>query len=264
VKFGADGEWAKSRTVTMQFQDIKGTDMEQFKQPGRRVIVYPDDFEVRQAHIPLRGGAEVAVPSVRDTSAGASRRAFPSPERRWPVRSLDLLLNAVVAGVLLGGFCAAVSLGISVTFGLLDVVNIAHPVFVIRGAYTASMLNNGGLSPASRGFGIGYLTLRLRGVFFSIATLAVVLETIVINWEYVGGAKGINIIRPSRAPLFSGLRRAGTRGDARGGTTRRRRRWTSSGWSGSTPRRASHHRGSPRSRCGSSSWPARWRPGRRS
>jgi len=58
------------------------------------------------------------------------------------VFSLDLLLNAVVAGVLLGGFYAAVSLGISVTFGLLDVVNIAHPVFVILGAYTAFTLNN--------------------------------------------------------------------------------------------------------------------------
>ncbi len=56
--------------------------------------------------------------------------------------SLDLLLNAIVAGVLLGGFYAAVSLGISVTFGLLDVVNIAHPVFVILGAYTAFTLNN--------------------------------------------------------------------------------------------------------------------------
>jgi branched-chain amino acid transport system permease protein len=54
------------------------------------------------------------------------------------------------------------------------------------------------------GLGIGYLTLRLRGTFFSIATLAlaVVLETVMINWEYVGGAKGINILRPARAPFF--------------------------------------------------------------
>jgi branched-chain amino acid transport system permease protein len=64
------------------------------------------------------------------------------------VFSLDLLLNAIVAGVLIGGFYAAVSLGISVTFGLLDVVNIAHPVFVILGSYTAFVLNNAyGLDP---------------------------------------------------------------------------------------------------------------------
>jgi branched-chain amino acid transport system substrate-binding protein len=44
VKFGADGEWAKGRTVTIQFQNIKGTDAEQFKQPGKQVVVYPDEF----------------------------------------------------------------------------------------------------------------------------------------------------------------------------------------------------------------------------
>ena len=56
--------------------------------------------------------------------------------------SLELLINAMIAGILLGGFYAAVSLGISVTFGLLDVVNIAHPVFVILGSYVAYMMNN--------------------------------------------------------------------------------------------------------------------------
>jgi branched-chain amino acid transport system permease protein len=68
------------------------------------------------------------------------------------VFSFDLLLNAVVAGVLLGGFYAAVSLGISVTFGLLDVVNIAHPVFVIAGAYATYALNASfGLDPILAG-----------------------------------------------------------------------------------------------------------------
>ncbi|MBI3329401.1 MAG: branched-chain amino acid ABC transporter permease [Nitrospinae bacterium] len=55
--------------------------------------------------------------------------------------SVDLLLNAIVAGILLGGFYASVSLGISMTFGLLDVVNIAHPVFVIVGAYATYAMN---------------------------------------------------------------------------------------------------------------------------
>jgi branched-chain amino acid transport system permease protein len=56
--------------------------------------------------------------------------------------SWDLLANAVVAGMLLGGFYAAVSLGVSLTFGLLDVVNIAHPAFVILGAYAAYVMNS--------------------------------------------------------------------------------------------------------------------------
>ncbi|MBI2206241.1 MAG: branched-chain amino acid ABC transporter permease [Candidatus Rokubacteria bacterium] len=55
--------------------------------------------------------------------------------------SLDLLLNALAAGLLLGGFYAAVSLGISMAFGLLDIVNIAHPVFVILGSYAAYIMN---------------------------------------------------------------------------------------------------------------------------
>jgi branched-chain amino acid transport system permease protein len=66
--------------------------------------------------------------------------------------SFELLGNAIVAGVLLGGFYAAVSLGISVTFGLLDVVNIAHPVFVILGSYMAYLLNSAyGLDPILTG-----------------------------------------------------------------------------------------------------------------
>jgi len=56
--------------------------------------------------------------------------------------SWDLLANAVVAGLLVGGFYAAVSLGVSLTFGLLDVVNIAQPAFVIVGAYAAYILNS--------------------------------------------------------------------------------------------------------------------------
>ena len=55
--------------------------------------------------------------------------------------SLDLLLNALVAGILLGGFYAAVSLGISIAFGLLDIVNIAHPVFVVLGSYAVYIMN---------------------------------------------------------------------------------------------------------------------------
>jgi branched-chain amino acid transport system permease protein len=68
------------------------------------------------------------------------------------VFSFDLLANAIVAGILLGGFYAAVSLGISMTFGLLEVANIAHPVFVIAGAYAAYMMNTAfGIDPILTG-----------------------------------------------------------------------------------------------------------------
>src|SRR5438128_6926150 len=68
------------------------------------------------------------------------------------VFSWDLLANAVVAGVLLGGFYAAVSLGVSLTFGLLDVVNIAQPAFVILGSYAAYAMNSSlGVDPILTG-----------------------------------------------------------------------------------------------------------------
>jgi len=62
--------------------------------------------------------------------------------------SLDLLINAVVAGVLLGGFYAAVSLGITISFGMLDIANIAQPAFILLGSYAAYILNqNYGVDP---------------------------------------------------------------------------------------------------------------------
>jgi branched-chain amino acid transport system permease protein len=59
------------------------------------------------------------------------------------------------------------------------------------------------------GLGMGYLTLRLRGVFFSIATLAlaVVLQTLVVNWEFVGGARGAYVLRPESVPVFGSYAR---------------------------------------------------------
>jgi branched-chain amino acid transport system permease protein len=61
---------------------------------------------------------------------------------------LDLLLNAIVAGLLLGGFYAAVTCGISIAFGILDIVNIAHPAFIILGSYIAYIVNSQfGLDP---------------------------------------------------------------------------------------------------------------------
>src|ERR1700720_4294488 len=52
-----------------------------------------------------------------------------------------LVLNAIIAGLLLGGFYAAVSVGISISFGMLDIVNIAHPAFIILGSYIAYIVN---------------------------------------------------------------------------------------------------------------------------
>ena len=101
--------------------------------------------------------------------------------------------------------------------GYAGYVNFGTPAFFALGAYTAVFLIQsiraplpvlilaGGLVSALLGLGIGYLTLRLRGVFFSIATraLSIVLQAMIINWEYVGGSRGLSIIRPTGAPFGS-------------------------------------------------------------
>ncbi len=62
--------------------------------------------------------------------------------------SSDLLINAVISGILIGGFYAAVTAGVSISFGILDIVNIAHPAFIILGSYVAYIVNKTlGLDP---------------------------------------------------------------------------------------------------------------------
>jgi branched-chain amino acid transport system permease protein len=62
----------------------------------------------------------------------------------------------------------------------------------------------GGAISGAIGLGMGYLTLRLRGVFFAIATLAlaVVLETFIVNWSFVGGSRGAYVIPPNEVAFF--------------------------------------------------------------
>lgn len=104
---------------------------------------------------------------------------------------------------ILGGYAGYVNFGTAAFFGM----GAYTSVFLIKTfkAYFILLILGGGVVAGLLGLGIGYLTLRLKGVFFSIATLAlaVVLQTLVVNWDYVGGGRGIYIIRPSRVPLFA-------------------------------------------------------------
>ena len=67
-----------------------------------------------------------------------------------------------------------------------------------------SLIVIGGIVAGLIGLGTGYLTLRLRGAFFAIATLAlaVVLQTLIVNWDFVGGSRGAYIIRPNSVPIL--------------------------------------------------------------
>src|SRR6185436_2229856 len=57
------------------------------------------------------------------------------------VFSFDLLINAIISGILIGAFYAAVTAGVALSFGILDIVNIAHPAFIILGSYIAYIVN---------------------------------------------------------------------------------------------------------------------------
>src|SRR6202140_2747764 len=98
---------------------------------------------------------------------------------------------------ILGGYCGYVNFGSAAFFALgayssvfmHKIFPVPVPVLIVIGAVVSGVV----------GFGMGYLTLRLRGAFFAIATLAlaVVLQTMIVNWNYVGGSRGAYVIRPA-------------------------------------------------------------------
>jgi len=127
--------------------------------------------------------------------------------------SADLLVNALIAGLLLGGFYAAVTVGISVSFGILDIVNIAHPGFIILGSYIAYIVNaQFGLDPIVIGiialpafYALGAVTYQvyyvsfekrgqeaLRGLafFFGLLFITEVMLILVfgVDYRYVNAA----------------------------------------------------------------------------
>tara|TARA_Y100000739_G_scaffold39570_1_gene29997 strand:- start:2865 stop:3755 length:891 start_codon:yes stop_codon:yes gene_type:complete len=81
------------------------------------------------------------------------------------VFTAELLMNALVTGILLGGFYAALAIGLSIAFGLLDIVNIAHPAFIILGAFVAFIFNS------EFGFDPILTSLIFAPVFFLIGVL---------------------------------------------------------------------------------------------
>jgi branched-chain amino acid transport system permease protein len=103
---------------------------------------------------------------------------------------------------ILGGYTGYVNFGSAAFFALgaystvafYKILPVPLPVLILIGGAVSGVV----------GLGMGYLTLRLRGAFFSIATLAlaVVVQTLITNWDYVGGSRGAYIIRPLRVPIL--------------------------------------------------------------
>jgi branched-chain amino acid transport system permease protein len=121
---------------------------------------------------------------------------------------------------ILGGYCGYVNFGTAAFFAIGTYTTVAlHKIGANSGRYLSGALGDllrplfplsvpalvilSGAVAGVIGLGMGYLTLRLRGVFFAIATLAmaVVLQTLVINWDFVGGSRGAYIIREESLSL---------------------------------------------------------------
>jgi branched-chain amino acid transport system permease protein len=132
---------------------------------------------------------------------------------RWYNNSYAFFMGYVVvqyivlgtAWNILGGYTGYVNFGVTAFFALG-----AYSTVVLHKLIPAMplpvMILIGGTLAGLVGLGTGYLTLRLRGVFFSIATLAlaVVVQTLIINWDFFGGARGAYVLRPRVAPLIGG------------------------------------------------------------
>jgi branched-chain amino acid transport system permease protein len=143
--------------------------------------------------------------------------------RSW----LFLILAAAVAAAVYAGACwlgndyaffagytvlqfVVLATAWNILGGYTGYVNFGSAAFFAMGAYTTVFFHKAyplpipvliliaGMVAGMVGLGTGYLTLRLRGAFFAIATLAlaVVLQTLVVNWDFVGGSRGAYIIRP--------------------------------------------------------------------
>jgi branched-chain amino acid transport system permease protein len=126
-------------------------------------------------------------------------------DNEFYMRAAFVVLQFIVLATawnLLGGYTGYVNFGTAAFFALgaygtivMDkLVPLPIPLLIVFGGLVSGVV----------GLAMGYLTLRLRGAFFSIATLAlaVVLQTLITNWDFVGGSRGAYIIAPAQVPLI--------------------------------------------------------------
>jgi branched-chain amino acid transport system permease protein len=128
-----------------------------------------------------------------------------SIRNEYPFFAGYVILQFIVLAVawsILGGYAGYVNFGTNAFFG----VGVYTAVLLLK-AFEAPLVVQiavAAMVGSLLGLGVGVLTLRMRGIFFSIATiaLAIIIETSVMNWRYVGGAAGIQLQRPPVMPLF--------------------------------------------------------------
>ncbi|MDP1582866.1 MAG: branched-chain amino acid ABC transporter permease, partial [Bradyrhizobium sp.] len=118
---------------------------------------------------------------------------------QYPFFAGYVILQFIVLAVawsILGGYAGYVNFGTAAFFGMG--VYTAVFLFKATGAPLFVQIAAAAAVGALMGFALGLLTLRMQGIFFSIATIAatIIIETAITNWRYVGGAAGIQLQRP--------------------------------------------------------------------
>jgi branched-chain amino acid transport system permease protein len=136
---------------------------------------------------------------------GAAGLAVGAVKNEYFFYAAYIVLTYVVLATawnILGGYAGYVNFGTPAFFGLG--VYTAVVLFQSIGAPLAVQILAAALMSGLLGFGTGLLTLRLRGIFFSIATVAIIfiMETLFMNWRYTGGATGIQLLRPPPSAPF--------------------------------------------------------------
>jgi len=149
--------------------------------------------------------------------------------RAWPFLAAATIVAAIVFGlaryldndyVFFAGYVVLQFIVLATAWNILGgytgYVNFGSAAFFALGVYSSVFFHKtfplpipvlmviGGVISGFVGLGMGYLTLRLRGAFFAIATLAlaVVLQTLIVNWNDVGGARGAYVIRPNEIAIL--------------------------------------------------------------
>ena len=108
---------------------------------------------------------------------------------------------------ILGGYAGYVNFGTGAFFGFGSYAAVV--LFKALGAPLIVQIAAGAAVGAALGFAVGIMTLRLRGIFFAIATVAIlfIAETLMVNWRYVGGATGLQLLRPEAMAPFGSYTR---------------------------------------------------------